>query len=368
MQPYLLDIPGLAERIAATRVTASHAGLLGFLRAACPALNSTQLATTRSNSWLEKRQVRSATGELIHHDHRVFLQAELARSGDPQEVIRQLRPLDYRLSECALTELYFVSDPATGSPAHFTQVRVLAASESVDRRFFSSQDEGSWRDMANLRDLCEAAERGEPVPDDKRRPTLSYRLKSVIDVDAFIRVGAQLDLERREADAGEVLQVTELEHGPGGEAPRTRSRTVAELDPDLMRYDWRGQRFIDDWATSSTGRSGARLSAHWVLQTSDYTDSETGERTVALVPVWTFPRKLAEVTRAKNDQELYAKLTAIDKRVGVPFVWYFWMLHGNRVHAWVVERVLEAAEADLIVLPEHDYQVLRRWNARPYGF
>lgn len=368
MQPYLLEIPGLAERIAATRPTASHARLLGVLRAACPALNSTQLATPRSGYRLGKRKVLSAAGELIHDDHRAFLQAELARSRDPLETSRRLRLLNHRLSECALTHLYFVSDPGTGSPADFTQVRVLATSESVDRRFFSSEDEGSWRAMANLRDLYEAAERGEHVPKDERRPIRSYRLKSVIDVDAFIRVGAQLDLERREADAGEVLQVTEAEQGPGGEAPRRRSLTVAELDPDLMRYDWRGQRFIDDWATSSAGRSGARLSAHWVLHTSDDTDPETGERSVSMVPVWTFARKLAEVTRAKNNQELYAKLAAIDKRVGVPFAWYFWMLHGNRVHAWVAERVLEAAEADLIVLPEHDYQVLRRWNARPYGF
>lgn len=368
MQPYLLDIPGLAERIAATRLTGSHTGLLGVLRAACPALNSIQLATPSSGGWFGKRQVLSATGELIHDDHRAFLQAELALSGDPLETSRRLRPLGHRLSECAFTQLYFVSDPGTGSPADFTQVRVLATSESVDRRFFSSEDEGSWRDMADLRDLCEAAERGEHVHEDERRPTRAYRLKSVIDVNAFIRVGAQLDRQSREAAAGKVLQVTELTEGPGNGASRTRARTIAELDPDLMRYDWSGQRFIDDWATSSAGRSGARLSAHWVLDTSDYTDPATGKRTVALVPVWTFPKKLAEVTRAKNGPELYAKLAAIDKRVGVPFAWYFWMLHGNRVQGWVVERVLEAAEADLIVLPEHDYQVLRRWNARSYGF
>lgn len=33
-----------------------------------------------------------------------------------------------------------------------------------------------------------------------------------------------------------------------------------------------------------------------------------------------------------------------------------------------MERVLEAAEAGLIVLPEHDYQVLRAWQQAPYGF
>lgn len=31
-------------------------------------------------------------------------------------------------------------------------------------------------------------------------------------------------------------------------------------------------------------------------------------------------------------------------------------------------RVLEAAESGLIVPPEHEYQVLRRWGDDPYGF
>ena len=44
------------------------------------------------------------------------------------------------------------------------------------------------------------------------------------------------------------------------------------------------------------------------------------------------------------------------------------MLHGDRVLPWAGQRVFEAAEAGLIVLPEHDWQILRRWVRRPYGF
>lgn len=61
-------------------------------------------------------------------------------------------------------------------------------------------------------------------------------------------------------------------------------------------------------------------------------------------------------------------MQTLDRRVGVPFGWYFYMLHGNRVTDGAGHRVLEAAEQGLIVLPEHDYQVLRAWKARPYGF
>ena len=59
---------------------------------------------------------------------------------------------------------------------------------------------------------------------------------------------------------------------------------------------------------------------------------------------------------------LYGKLTQFDERIEMPFAWYFYGLHGNLVKSGQMERVLEAAEAAFIVLPEHDYRVLRRWG------
>ena len=44
------------------------------------------------------------------------------------------------------------------------------------------------------------------------------------------------------------------------------------------------------------------------------------------------------------------------------------MLHGNRLGPWVGEQILAAAEAGTIVLPEHDYRVLKDWSREPYGF
>ena len=80
-------------------------------------------------------------------------------------------------------------------------------------------------------------------------------------------------------------------------------------------------------------------------------------------------RKLAKLeTRNLNDYQLFGKLQALDERVGVPFGWYFFMLHGNRVRSVAGERVLEAAEAGRIVLPEHDYRVLKNWARRAYSF
>jgi hypothetical protein len=52
----------------------------------------------------------------------------------------------------------------------------------------------------------------------------------------------------------------------------------------------------------------------------------------------------------------------------VPFAWFFYLLHGNRVHDGSGHRIINAAEAGEIDLPECDYQTLRRWRAREYGF
>lgn len=87
------------------------------------------------------------------------------------------------------------------------------------------------------------------------------------------------------------------------------------------------------------------------------------------MPMWTFDKKLAEVESRKGSvHALYDKLCAIDRRTGAPFAWFFYLLHGNRVHDGAGHRVLEAAEAGQIDLPENDYQVLRRWRDRVYGF
>jgi hypothetical protein len=73
-------------------------------------------------------------------------------------------------------------------------------------------------------------------------------------------------------------------------------------------------------------------------------------------------------TRNLDVFSLYGKLTQFDERIGMPFAWYVYGLHGHLVKRSQIDRVLEAAEAGLILLPDHDYRVLRRWGDMPYGF
>ncbi len=360
---YALDLEGLDATIAAVPVQPKHAGLIEALRRV-PALARARLLTNRGDARLSRRKVLSAAGELIHDDHEAWLTLECASDGgNPSATMQRLRGLNHRLTECAIDTLYVVHDRGGVRHDDFVQLEVNAEDETVERRLFSSEA-SSWREAPrHLHDLIQEAEDGERFDGAAReryRP-MGYRLRRCIDAGAFLREAAMLETAKRNLNRRERLVLTKDD---GSE----RVATVGELDPDVRQYAWPGQRLIDDWTLSSAGRAGHRFCDHWALQTSDYTSPE-GERSMSVVPLWTHTRKMAAIERApKSAYELFGKLEAIDRRVGVPFGWYFYMLHGNLISSWAGERVLEAAEAGKLVLPEHDYQVLKRWSEWSYGF
>ncbi|WP_334026397.1 hypothetical protein [Burkholderia gladioli] len=63
------------------------------------------------------------------------------------------------------------------------------------------------------------------------------------------------------------------------------------------------------------------------------------------MPAWTHTRKIAALghTHRLDGRGLLAKLASLDERVGMPFVWFFYGVHGNLVRSGQMERVLEAA-------------------------
>jgi hypothetical protein len=211
--------------------------------------------------------------------------------------------------------------------------------------------------------MIEGDEAGEAV---ERREIGNgwYRLWSAVDMAKFVPEATRLFDAERDLQGKRVVEIS----GPKpGEAVRTT--TFAELYPEHSKYPWKGARFFQDREASSAGRSGARICRHWVFDTYDYQRDPRSTRCMSYIPQWGFNRPLAKVdTRRKNIYELFGKLQKLDQRVGVPFSWYFYMLHGNRVEDWAGERVIKAAEQGLIMLPECDYRVLKRWEDQPYGF
>lgn len=190
-----------------------------------------------------------------------------------------------------------------------------------------------------------------------------YRLQAVTDLQRFVELAEAVYRMRRQREGDRQLLERNLDTG------ESRVVTARELVPGYDRQQWRGRRFFDDWAASSAGRAGERACLRWVFTTEDYHDERSG-RQMDLVPAWTHTRKIAKLKHtAKLDAySLYGKLMQFDARIGHPFAWYFYGLHGNLILSGQMARVLGAAEAGLIVLPEHDYQVLRRWGNEPYGF
>lgn len=357
---YLRHFPGLPEAVAGCAPSQKHAALLEHLRRV-PELDAAQLATTRGDTWLHRRKVFSADRRLVAEDHEAWLAEEVARdAGHVAATCTRLDSAGYRLSKCNITNLYVVVAGHSGDPSDFLQIEVALEEEFLDLEFRPGQ---GWRKPRTLEELQREADQGPQLPDDERvllvRPR-AYRLRRIVDVGAWLQVADALEDVRREEFRDRRYRVT------SSETPGATIQTADELFPGWDRVPAKHRRFFRDWQRSSA--APYRLCDQWVLQLTDWTD-QRGHRTLDMVPMWAFNRPLAKVNAAKGtDYEFYGTLQKLDRRIGVPFGWYFYMLHGNRVDGDAAMRVIRAAEDGTIVMPECDYRVLKDWQDSPYGF
>ncbi len=365
MMTYAIEISGLAEAVANATPSKQHAALQAAMIRQVPEWEDLRLTASRGDTWRQARQVRRADGTLVAEDHEVWLAALLAmHDGNAVRTLRTMQQLNQReglhLTQCSLVRLYLTA--ARGSdPDQQVQIEVLLEHEVLDRKLGTD----SWRAPDDLHDLVQASEHGLGLADAEKvavRPD-TYRLRRVIDVARWLEEADAMEAQERAELRKRIYTVTSS--SPDG--PSETTMTFDELNPGWDRYPPSYRRLFDDWKRSSAG-STAALCDHWFLELSDYTDAK-GKRTMMLIPQWTFAKPLAKVNARKGgDYEFYGALQKLDRRVGVPFAWYFYMLHGNRVESEAGERVIRAAEEGTIVLPERDYRVLKDWQDRPYSF
>lgn len=357
---YLIDNPELASAVASAKPHPKHTHLLAAIRRV-PGLEAAKLTAAGDQGRLCCRKVISANGQVISDDHQAWLRDECGRSG-AGTAWRYLKSQGHRLSACNVNNLYVTVDRGGVRQDNYLQIEIELQDERLERRLFD--EDYSWSAPRDDRELIELAVQGPRLPDDQCTalgPPV-YRLGRTVDVAIFIQLAEQTYNENNTRNGAKMVKVT-------FDSGESTTGTIADLFPEAKPGPWKGRRLFEDWAFSSAGRSGARLCDHWALRMDDWTNPHTQERDMAIIPIWGFTGKLAEVKSASlSDYALYGKLEAMDRRLGVPFGWYAYMLHGNRVHDWAGERILRAAEAGKIVLPEHDYQVLKAWHARPYGF
>lgn len=147
----------------------------------------------------------------------------------------------------------------------------------------------------------------------------------------------------------------------------------AEAFPDAAKLAvTRERRWMFDWEESSAGESGARVEDHWIIDFAEGSSATHVASWCSFIPQWVTAKRLpsaqsAKLTRKSND--LIADwLDAFDRKVGHPFAWYFFMLHGNRIDDAVGHTVAEAARYNAGWMPENDRAVLARWANAPYGF
>lgn len=362
-QDYKLAIPGLEEAIAAASPHKSHKHALDALRKATGE-DGWALATARNDGgWWAKRKVLNKAGDVIAEDHEAWLRIQVAADGGDMAAARKrLQAGGYQLSKCHLSEVYFVLDRG-GPQWNFAQVRCALEHEVIDRPLFDEYGRNKSYAGEDFGDFVRDAGDAYEYPQEQRTPIRpdSYVLTEAIDFELFMQIMDEDDARKRD-DARAKLYKLSVDGGPAQTVPYSR------LDPDWERYPHKARRFFADWEQSSAGKSGARLCGSWIAKANDYTDP-AGTRWVSFIPMWTHTKKIAKIDAGKGSAHvLFEKLQKLDARVGVPFAWYFYMLHGNLVDDTAGERIVAAAEEGAIDLPEHDYQVLRRWRNRQYGF
>lgn len=358
---YELQTDVLATVIAGVQVSRKHADLLATFTTRTD-YRAARYVMTRDTYGSWPARVIDAEGHEIAPDYRAWVDTELEiHGGSVREVWAAHKDAGYLLTEIQPLLHYFTHDRG-GAQDNFVQIAVWEEQEYVERELFPRGDRWGLPDVDELR----RGQNGLALAEQFERRVLGtprYRLLEVIDMQRFTACAASVFDERRRIEGDRRLIETNPQTG------ENRYITVRELSPGYDQHRWSGRRFFDDWTDSSAGRSGERACTRWTFNTSDYSDPQ-GNRHLNFIPQWAHTRKIAALKNTQNLDVygLYGKLNQLDQRIGMTFAWYFYGLHGNLVLSGQMERVLEAAEAGLIVLPEHDYRVLRRWGNDPYGF
>lgn len=361
MQKQSRDV--LETRVAAVTPDAKHAALCKVLREAT-GLDTLRYSTFRDGFSLSRPHclvVDSAGNSLGKLGD--WARARLPEhDGHHERLWEAWKDSDLRLATAAIEKHFFVA--AYGNePEQFLQICVERWQRTIDQRIFTNDP---WDRPRSFDDLIDSAFissglRVDPQPFGGPE----YRLDKMTDVAEHLALIAQVgEVQNRHLE-----QTVLVPHDKYNQPLPGQAVPYFDMFPEQRAVEPNGIRLFDDWRESSAGRTGAEFCAHWFIDPTDWTDPQ-GRRWVSLIPQWATAKKLPKIEpkRSMTAYGLYDKLLAFDAKAGYPFAWYFFMLHGNRIGSWAAKMVLSAAEQGLIVMPEHDYRVLRRWGDHQYGF
>lgn len=355
---YNVNVDILETVVASAPVNQKHGPLIAAI-ASRTDMHGIANVTTREHFVPTPHRILDQDGNVVAQDFQEWMTDQIdRRRGDYLAVWEEFKDSGYLMTEREPILLYFAHDRGDDQ-TNFTQLKIFEEREFIACYLFNRQ---SWAKPYSMDSLVEGRETGDRV-ERRQLGDAWYRLSSAVDMAGFMAEATRMQNAQRERQGRLRLEIS------SSRSTGIIHTTFAERHPEFNKYPWQGRRFFQDWDDSSAGKSRARICRHWVFDTYDYQSDPNSDRSMSFIPQWGLNRALAKIDKAgKSVYELFGRLQKLDQRVGVPFAWYFYMLHGNRVKRWAGDRIIEAAEKGLIVLPESDYQVLKRWQDQPYGF
>jgi hypothetical protein len=288
--------------------------------------------------------------------------AELAKdSGAIDALWRRLKETDLQITEWRGTSA-FVFAPTGPGAADFVQI---ALGREIEWRANPIVNP-NYRPFGQEELLDPSWPRTDLPPQSDRLAGPVYRLLGragggVIHVRSFLDRCGRIEREKREAKRPEMEGCVIREVGPWG----TRETPFLEAVPDWFDYVPRELRLFRDWEDSSARPH--RVFEHWALDVRDHTHK--GEREVGFVPRPLQP--LAERLAPPKDASIHIlmdRIEAVDREIGLPFGWFFLMIHGHWVDPDVGLAIAQGLKAQRVRLPDPDARVLLRWADRTYGF
>jgi hypothetical protein len=311
--------------------------------------------------WRDTRSVIRPDGTRIG-ELRPWMAAELAKDGGAIDALwRRLKETDLQITEWRGTSA-FVFAPTGPGAADYVQI---ALGREIEWRAGPIVNP-NYRPFGQEELLDPSWPRTDQPPRSDRLAGPVYRLLgraggAVIHVRSFLDRCGRIEREKGEAKRPEMEGRVIREVGPWG----TRETPFLEAVPVWFDYVPRELRFFRDWEDSSARPH--RVFEHWALDVRDYTHK--GEREVGFVPRPLQP--LAERLAPPKDASIHIlmdRIEAVDREIGLPFGWFFLMIHGHWIDPDVGLAIAQGLKAQRVRLPDPDARALLRWADRTYGF
>lgn len=368
MPPELLNINEISKIIASTTPGPDHSALVEALNARYPATPFRLLQEYDGRTW--NVGVIDQTGERIADHLGRWIDQQLAlTSGSAEAVWNKFKNAGLTRTERVGSCLYLVA-PFGPDQDQFYQLEILCGAEMTTQKLFDPKPILVPEDRHDLLSgpclMFADDARMELAPE-------AYQFEKLTNIRRFLRDLAESkrlnNLGELAENEGKTVHIQEivLEEGTS----ESYEIPWADMEPGWLDRLPPALRLFQDWAESSAGKEGHRLSDHWWLECGEWV--EKGRRQYSLIPQWAQADGGLDLPEISPGWEaspygVMEELKQFDARVGYPFAWYFYCLHGNRITHSAAGVIANAVKDGLLNLPEHDEKVLLRWREAQYGF